>query len=142
MINKLKNNIELLLERIEDFGNVKEDKKVFFPALDKALSCGMQVDKEEVKEISRFANPVQKVATCERGTQINPELTHYNLLQLNPSEFSGVFKVPKSKKKQRAKEKQDDPITKPRKRIFHEANYSDLDRYDFGVFFIKYPTKI
>ncbi len=106
------------------------------PLTEKSLSasCGMQLDKEETKEVTRFVTTgtKQKVATVERGLQVSPELTHSNLLQFSPPQ-AGFFKVPKMKKKQRAKDRQLEAVTKPRKRIFHEANYSDLDRYDFAV---------
>ncbi len=129
MVLKLRSNVTILLDRMGDL-IFDDDRRKVFPSLpiEKSLSCGMQVDREEVKESVR---PAQRVATVDRGLQVSPELTQWNLLQFSQAE-AALFKVPKLKKKQRAKGR-DQIVARPRKRIFHEANYSDIDYYDFGV---------
>ena len=125
----------ILLDRMGDsaFEHEEDKKRLFPPQMDKSLSSGMQVDKEETKEVVRLSPYRPPVSTVERGLQVSLELTHNNLLHFTQPQTSTFFKVPKSKKKQKAKDRDLQTVSKPRKRIFHEANYSDLDHYEFAV---------
>lgn len=115
-----------------------EKKRLGFLILDKNAAIGMQVDKEEQKDVIPRRPPV---ATVERGLQASLELTELNLMHANSTSLLSrssyaepFFKVPKMKKKQKVKgRREEDNVGMPRKRVFHEATHSDVEKYEFGV---------
>lgn len=124
MILRLKYNLCLLLDRAGVF-YVEPPRTVACAEKVQARRCEMQLDREEVKEARK---PL--VDRVERGIQTAPEVSGFLSFPANPID---LFKVPRSRKKQRGKVRQQQEPARTRKRVFHEENYSDRDLYELGV---------